>query len=127
MLAYFKIIVMQTETDVLARYFYLKAIALFFFYALNFRFQDLSYTLKVNNNSGYGQIAGLFVFSYCAIFLISLLFGIVSFILGPTTYFLIYLGVLLYLFNDAIEGFIVHCRLFYKYKLIIIPSYLISK
>ena len=118
-LAYFKVLVYRTDTEFLAQYFYYKAIAVIIFYICNFRFTDISYILKSNFKSDFKTIKGLFVAVYGAITAVFLVLSIIIFTVDYDVVIFVFLSFVVYLMNDAMEGFIGVCRLFYSYRTIL--------
>jgi hypothetical protein len=118
-LAFFKVLMYRTQTDILADYFYFKAIAMVVFFISRIGFSDIAYILKTSIQSNYKSVIGLLILTYgvfCTaliILFILLLFLEIEFIL------LIFVAYTFYIMNDSIESFINVSRLFYKYKIIL--------
>ena len=115
---YFKLLLSNIDSNILAEYFYYKAVGLGIALVIGFKYSDIAYFLKAARASLYSKIIGIYFVVY--IILAMTIICVVTLVnwldLSVVLFIVISSGI--FLFEECIESYVNVCRLYDKYKIL---------
>ena len=116
-LLYFKILTNYVGVNILAEYFKIKAFGLIVYYLFSFRYSELSYILKAQNNYHITRMKNIFGLYALYILIISFLM-IILFNISNIPFYIYFASYLIFLLNDLVDSYVAINRLYHKYLII---------